>query len=292
MTEPRQETIVLPDGRRLAYARYGDPCGVPAFYFHGWPGSRLEARLTDAIARQAGVRILSIDRPGYGGSDFAPGRTLLDWPDDVAALADALEFERFAVIGISGGGPYVAACAYRLVDRLRGACIVCGLGPVDRPSDLDGMLPFHRLGLGVARRAPSVAVPVLGLVAPLARRYAGKLVDRLARTTTTPDRQFFEDPDHRAAFEATFREGFRQGGRGPAWDVRLYARPWGFELENVETEVDLWHGGNDAVVPVAMGRAMARRLPRCRPRFPEREGHFSVVADRAEEIFRVLSMVS
>lgn len=283
---------MLPDGRRLAFARYGDPRGVATFYFHGWPGSRLEAQLTDAIARRDGVRIIAVDRPGYGGSDFAPGRSLLDWPGDVSALADALGFSRFGVIGVSGGGPYVAACALRLEDRLDRACIVCGLGPIDGPDDLEGMLPFNRFGLRMVRRLPSLARPALSLVAPVARRSPERFVDRLARRTTAPDRRFFENPEHRAAFRDTFREGFRQGARGPAWDIRLYARPWGFELEDVRVAIDLWHGGDDVVVPIAMGRTVERRLPRCRARYHEADGHFSVVADRAEDIFRVLSVIS
>ncbi|MBC7778510.1 MAG: alpha/beta fold hydrolase, partial [Proteobacteria bacterium] len=85
MTEAREfDTVRLPDGRRLTYAQYGDPAGVPVLYCHGFPGSRLEARQTDAVARRLGVRVIAFDRPGYGGSDFQPRRRLLDWPNDVA----------------------------------------------------------------------------------------------------------------------------------------------------------------------------------------------------------------
>lgn len=292
VTESQPESIVLRDGRVLAYARYGAPAGVPVFYFHGWPGSRVEARLFDVIARRDGIRLIAIDRPGYGGSDFEPERTLLDWPEDVAALADALGIDRFGVLGVSGGGPYVAATTVRLRDRLHCACIVCGLGPLDEEAALEGMLAHNRLGLLAARRAPWLAVPILSMVAPIARRAPGRLVDRLVRRATKPDQRFFENPEHRAAFQDTFREAFRQGSRGPAWDVRLYARPWGFDLADVGVAVDLWHGGDDVVVPIAMGRVVAQRMPLSRPRFHDADGHFSVVADRVEDIFRTLAVVS
>jgi pimeloyl-ACP methyl ester carboxylesterase len=101
----------LRDGRALGYAEYGDPGGTPVFFFHGSPGSRLQRHPDASIASELGTRIITIDRPGYGLSDFQPERTLLDWPADVAQLADALHIERFAAIGLSGGGPYLLACA-------------------------------------------------------------------------------------------------------------------------------------------------------------------------------------
>jgi pimeloyl-ACP methyl ester carboxylesterase len=105
-------TIRLRDGRRLGYAGWGDAGGQPLLYFHGWPGARVEGRLADEAARVRGVHLIGIDRPGMGLSDFQPRRTLVDWPDDVLQLAAALTLERFAVLGISDGGPYAAACAW------------------------------------------------------------------------------------------------------------------------------------------------------------------------------------
>jgi pimeloyl-ACP methyl ester carboxylesterase len=118
--ERTNRTIRLRDGRRLGYAEWGDPDGRPLFYFHGWPGARVEGRLGDEAARAQGVRMIALDRPGMGLSDYQPRRTLVDWPDDVIQLAAAMGLDRFAVLGISGGGPYAAACAWKLSDRLRG----------------------------------------------------------------------------------------------------------------------------------------------------------------------------
>lgn len=139
-------TLRLRDGRLLGYAEYGDPGGPALFYFHGFPGSRLEARLGDAVAARNGVRLIALDRPGFGLSHFKPGRTISEWPDDVVELADALGIDRFAVMGVSGGGPYVAACALKIPHRLIGAAMVSSTAPSDAPWDWPGARAGLHLG--------------------------------------------------------------------------------------------------------------------------------------------------
>jgi len=125
-------TIKLKDGRQLGYADLGNPdANHVIFHFHGFPGYRLEAMLLADRAITKNVRLIGIDRPGWGLSDFKKNRTLLDWPDDVAELADALGIDKFAVEGISGGGPYAAACAYKIPERLTSCGIISGLASKD-----------------------------------------------------------------------------------------------------------------------------------------------------------------
>ncbi|MCH7901874.1 MAG: alpha/beta fold hydrolase [Acidobacteria bacterium] len=119
--------VQLSDGRQVGYQEYGDRDGRPVFFFHGWIGSRLDFGPNDDIARELGMRVIAVDRPGCGSSDFQQDRRLLDWPDDVSEVADALGFEQFAVCGHSFGGPYVAACAHQLADRITSAAIVAGI---------------------------------------------------------------------------------------------------------------------------------------------------------------------
>ena len=126
------QMITLSDDRRLGYAEYGDPQGWPLMFFHGTPGSRVMARFAGPKARELGLRLIAPDRPGFGLSDFQPQRRLLDWAKDVEELADALNLEQFSVVGVSGGGPYVAVCAWKLGERLISAGIVSGLAPEDR----------------------------------------------------------------------------------------------------------------------------------------------------------------
>jgi pimeloyl-ACP methyl ester carboxylesterase len=150
------------------------------------------------------------------------------------------------------------------------------------------MIWFNRIGLRIARRAPWVAPLVFAPLAPLVRSQGERLVTRLAARTTPPDRSFFESPAHVRAFTETMREAFQNGGRGAAADARIYGRPWGFRLEDVDSPVLLWHGERDRIVPVAFARYVAERLPRCRARFYPEEGHFSLAVDRVATLLAEL----
>ena len=149
--------IRLLDGRRLAYAEYGDPQGKPVFFFHGTPGSRLFHHPDASVAASAGARIIAVDRPGFGRSDFKPGRTLLDWPNDVVQLADALDIQRFAVMGYSGGGPYAAVCASSIPERLTAAGLVSSIAPLDTPQITRGMQGIGHMFFSLDRHLPPLA---------------------------------------------------------------------------------------------------------------------------------------
>src|ERR1700716_3282454 len=114
----REGTVDLDDGRVLGYREYGELTGTPIVYLHGMPGSRLDPVALDEEYRRLGVRVVAIERPGYGLSSARRSGGLVDWPADVAAVADHLAIERFAVLGYSSGGKYAAACAYALPDRV------------------------------------------------------------------------------------------------------------------------------------------------------------------------------
>ena len=142
--------IILKDGRKLGYAEYGATEGRPILYFHGFPGSRLDLPLcvTNDIATDLNVRIIAIDRPGIGLSDFKRKRTFLDWPDDVVELADERSLDRFSVLGMSGGGPYAVVCAYMIPERLTSVGIVSGMGPANAPGIKQGacwIIPITRV---------------------------------------------------------------------------------------------------------------------------------------------------
>ncbi|MCP4936236.1 MAG: alpha/beta hydrolase, partial [bacterium] len=135
------QQIKLRNGRKLGYAEYGSPEGTAVIYFHGFPSSRLDWQLfnDNDMLVELNARIIAPDRPGYGLSDFTRHRKIADWSEDVVALADALKIERFAVLGISGGGPYAAACAFGIRERLVKVGIVCGMGPPNAPGVADGV---------------------------------------------------------------------------------------------------------------------------------------------------------
>jgi pimeloyl-ACP methyl ester carboxylesterase len=274
----------LRDGRILGYAEYGDPTGHPALLFHGTPGSRLEGAIAHRAAAARGVRVICPDRPGYGLSDFKRRRSILDWADDVEELADALGIERFAVAGVSGGGPYAAACAVRLPRRLTGVAIISGVGPYDAPGATDGMMLMNRLALTLARRAPLAVRLFIWIQEQFGRRSPDRFLDGMIRGLTEPDRRVLARPEIRDLFKRDFAESIRHGSRGATREALLFARPWGFRLQDITVEVHLWQGEDDAEVPPSMGRFQAAAIPNCRAHFCPDTGHLLAITHVGEII--------
>jgi len=274
-------TIRLRDGRELGYGEWGDPGGWPLLYFHGWPGSRLEARLADEAAREKGVRLIAVDRPGMGLSEYEPGRTLADWPADVLELAEALGLDRFAVLGISGGGPYAAVCAWKLSRHLTGAGLVSCLAPPDVSGLNAGMSRRNRVAFQLIGRLGVLRRVLFAVTALSVRRRPDRVLER---GVAEVDKRYLDRPEVKEVLVESLSEAFRGGSRGCAWEMGLYARPWGFRLEEIQTPVHLWHGEQDANAPVAMGRYLASVIPDCQATFYPGEGHLHFV-DRLREIF-------
>jgi pimeloyl-ACP methyl ester carboxylesterase len=231
-----------------------------------------------------GIRLIAIDRPGFGLSDFKPRRTIVEWPDDVVKIANALSIHRFATIGVSGGGPYAAACALRIPHRLNAVAIVCGLGPLYIPGGTNRMIRNNHFIFFLGRRLPWLARISLRRVAYHVRRDPAAIVARLAAALPVPDRAVLARPEVKTAIKENVLEAFRSGSRGAACELLLYTRSWGFLLEDISTRVSLWHGEQDASVPLTMGQYQARTIPNCRATFYPGEGHFSLVVNHMEEI--------
>jgi pimeloyl-ACP methyl ester carboxylesterase len=269
-------TFQLQDGRTLGFAEYGARSGNVLFYFHGYPGSRVEAALLSGPAERHGVRIIGIDRPGMGRSTFIAGRRFLDWPTDVTALADKLGIDQFSVAGVSGGGPYAIACAYKIPNRLIACGIVAGAGVAGRfLSLLSSWLPW-------------VLTP---MVRPCFRTKgrAARSICLLARRWPEPDRQAILRSTIGDVLAASLAEAFRQGSKGPAYEAVLLGGSWGFKLEDVSfSNSYLWHGGLDRQVPIAIGRAVAVGLRDCKATFYPQEGHISVIARHGDDIIQTL----
>jgi pimeloyl-ACP methyl ester carboxylesterase len=277
----------LPDGRQLGYADYGRPDGIPVFYFHGFPGSRLEARLLHASGVTAGVHIIAPDRPGCGLSTYQPRRTLLDWPADVAALAGALELSSFGVVGISGGGPYALACARQLPEHVTSVSLISSLGPLDETGAMQGMGLSDRVFLSLADRLPWLAQGILGLLSwvdlkGLVRQTVADLCQR--------DQAALADPQVWQMLLDETREAFRQGPRGVVHEAAIYKRPWGFYPGEIQTPVLLWQGEDDHEVPPRVGHALAQALPNCQAHFIEGEGHISLAYNHMDEVMGSFSL--
>ena len=236
------------------------------------PSSRL-LHPPEAPTQALGVRLLVIERPGFGLSDYQAGRTLLDWPDDVLGFTESLEIERFAVVGISAGGPYAAACAYRLSRRLSGAAIVSGVGPVDVPGGIEEMPRIRQAGARVARRAPWLLRPLLWLVSN-PQRDPERFYERMLAGNSDVDRALLTRPDMKAMLMDNYREATRMGVRGFAHEAIILSNPWGFRIEDIAMPVCLWHGEEDANVSLSAARYLAQTIPQCHAHFLPREGHW------------------
>lgn len=282
--------LELEDGRELAFCEAGSPVGAPVIAFHGTPGSRRQVVLpfVDEVARRAGVRLIAPDRPGYGHSTFQPKRRLVDWPDDVAVLADRLGIDRFAVIGISGGGPHALVCAALMPARVTRAAVVSGIGPVLTPADTEGMMRANRVLSSLARRSETTVLPLTAVISLATRRWPERAMKAMIGQLPPSDVAVLQRPEILSAFIDDARRTSASSARATAQDMTLFARPWGFELRAIGLPVDFWQGDADRNVPPAHGRLQADQVPGSVLHDCPGEGHFLVV-DRLAEILTTVS---
>ena len=275
--------IKLKDGRHLGYAEYGDLKGKPLFFFHGWPSCRMHAKRIGESAKKLKIRIISIDRPGYGNSGFQRNRTLLDWANDVEELADMLGIKRFPVIGVSGGGPYAAVCGYKIPNRITKVGIVVGLASTSVKGVLNGMGFLSKLGWSNYHRIPGLR-DLSVLIFLLQAKYLSFFGDLGFKAK--PDQKLINQ-EFRRQFAITVKETFKQGIKGPSWDLKLYTQDWGFKLKDITAKVYLWYGASDKNVPLAMGKYLAAEIPNSKLVIYPNEGHLTQIT-HAEEILRTL----
>lgn len=285
------QQLRLATGRRLAYDEHGPADGTPIFYFHGSPSARLEWHLfgNEELAKRLKVRVIVPDRPGLGRSDFQPGRRVGDWPADVTALADRLALARFAVVGYSGGGPYAAACALKIPERLTHVGIVSGTGPFDEPGLAAAINPFNLRFIQLARTHPWLSRLTLRLMGRMVQYWPRHFIAQAMTGFPAPDQAVLARPDFQRAFIAVIQEGLRAGPRGAQLDAALMASPWDFRPQDIRVAVHLWHGEADANAPLAMGRYMAATIPDSHASFYPGEGHLSLMAKHVEEILNDLA---
>lgn len=285
----------LKDGRKLGFAEFGDFEGIPILYFHGHKSSRLEPKMYDLNVLQNKCRLIAIDRPGFGLSDFKIGNKLLDWPDDIVELTKNLNIDKFAVLGGSGGGPYVCACAFKIPQRLTACGIVSGLGPIEFGTE--GMNKNNRRELSMARKYPKLLEKIYKLQVRFVKKLQGKTIEEIAKTfqkrqgdLPEPDKKLFEDTEKLSLFVELMSEPLRQGINGIVHEAKLFANYWGFDLREISSElpVFLWHGELDNSVPVRMARMVCKSIPNCKGKFFPNEAHLSTAVNHFNEIIETL----
>jgi pimeloyl-ACP methyl ester carboxylesterase len=280
-------TVRLPDGRRLGYSTIGATEGPTALYFHSSPGSRLLPPVADEAGRKYGLRIIGVDRPGLGLSDFQPGRRLSDWPADVRALLDHLGLERVGVLGVSAGGPYVLSCCHAIPDRISRAIIVSGITDGARPALISDQSPVPRVLLPVLRRSLLACRAVYRLLSFVSRKNPERAQQELARGLAAPDARVLERPDAGPFILEAWAEGTRNGVHGWAYDDHVLSRPWDFSPAQIrdDVQIEMWYGEHDLVTKPESYKRLIDSLGGANLTVFPGEGHV-LVFDHMEDVAR------
>ena len=278
--------VPTPDGRTLRLEETGDPEGKPVLYLHGTPsaGYAYARHIDDALAR--GIRLLAYDRPGYGWSTAKPGRSVADCAEDVRAIAQALNLERIAVWGVSGGGPHALACAALLPDL---AVAVASLAAI-APYGVSGFDYFDGMG------QENVDEIKLWLSDESAARRK-EAADRARVLALTPDEMVKAFPTLLSAADVAVHSreltewltwgdhaGLAFGGQGWWDDMLAVVRPWGFAFDSIKVPVQLWHGRHDRFVPFQHGEWLAGQIPGVDAHLTDVDGHLTLLQNRIPEV--------
>lgn len=280
------QSVEVAGGRRLAFRDHGPASGVPMFSLHGTPGSRLVFDPWIDDARRKGIRLLSYDRPGYGGSTAQRGRSVGDVAKDVVALADHLGLDRFAVWGYSGGGAPALACAALLPKRVVGA------------SSLAGLAPYPAEGLDWIGNVGEMNAADFRLMLSdqkawetkskadreeLMRLTSATLVDAFASLLSPVDQAATSD-EWASFLVRQMKEGLAPGDQGILDDNLSLVKPWGFRAEDIRVPVQIWHGGEDRFVPFTHGEWLAARIPDVDAHLDRSAGHTSIVLNAVPHV--------
>jgi len=288
VTDSSEVSVVLvdlADGRRLEVAVAGPRDGMPLVFHNGTPGTAApRAGLVDAAARR-GLRTIAYARPGYGASTARPGRTVADAAADTAAVLDALGATTFVTFGWSGGGPHALACAALLPDRCRAAATVAGVAPFHAPGLdwLAGMGPENHEEFGAATAGAAELSRYLRVqAAGLATVTADEVAAALGGLVSTVDSQYLTG-EFAEFLAGSFRASVASGIDGWRDDDLAFVTDWGFRLD-AATDVTVWQGGQDRMVPYEHGVWLAAALPGARARLRPADGHLSLVVGALDEI--------
>ena len=264
--ERKTQAVKTADGRLLMVSEWGKGTGVPVFVLHGTPGSRLGVAPRPSVLFRLGVRLIAYDRPGYGRSDRDKGRTVASAADDVRSIAKHLGIARFAVVGRSGGGPHALACAALLPDLVTRAAAMVSLAPLKGPDGM-GQSWYDRMTAGNVEAYSRAANAVADLTRDLDTRTRemqadpSLMISQLLKGAQAADQKVISDSGIRKLLRENYLEAVRTSADGWIDDALAFTRDWGFSLGGIRPDVLLWHGSDDAFVPVEHAHWLHRSVP-------------------------------
>lgn len=281
--------LKLPDTRKLGYRMYGPDNGWPVFYFHGTPSSSSEAQLiADDILEKNEIKLIAIDRPGIGGSEFQKNRTFSNWTKDVEAVANTLGIEKFSMLGFSGGGPYVAACAAIIPERLTSALVVAGAWRMDVKEAQQDIYESVRLFWKAAARAPFLLSYILKGMQVDTEEVTEKEVEAWKHKATEIDFNFLNENNRIGYLKRSIMYALNNI-KGITWDVLMLVRKWDFEVEKISFPITILHGLKDRNVPVALVEKYAASIPNSILKLYENEGHYSILGNQLGDVIFALT---
>jgi pimeloyl-ACP methyl ester carboxylesterase len=273
-----EHEVKTSDRRVLTYSVTGDRDGTPVFLLHGTPGCRNGPKPRGSVLYRMGVRLISYDRPGYGGSCRQPGRRVADAAEDVKLIADEMGLDRFAVVGRSGGAPHALACAALLGDRLTRTAALVSVAP---PNAM-GLNWFHGMNADNVRSYGQTddsarLAERLRVRAERIRSDPENLVNTLLAEMTEPDLRVVKDVSIRRLLTQSYSEALRSGPYGWIDDAFALRTAWGFDPEEIKGKVMLWHGADDNFSPVHHTHWLAGKIPGAAVEVPASTAHFGAV---------------
>ncbi|MUL78598.1 alpha/beta fold hydrolase [Mycolicibacterium sp. CBMA 226] len=254
--------IAVGEDRQIGFAEFGDPQGRAVFWLHGTPGARrqipTEAR---AFAGRQNIRLIGIDRPGIGSSTPYQYDNVLGFTDDLRTIADTLGIDRFAVIGLSGGGPYTLATAAAMPERVVMAAVLGGVAPLIGEDGISsGLMELAKIARPVIEVADTPIRWVAGTLIKVIAPFGSTALDLYARISPDGDRNLLSRPEFKAMFLDDLLNGSRKQLAAPFADIVVFARDWGFRLADIKVPVRWWHGDADHIVPYAHGEHAVARI--------------------------------
>jgi pimeloyl-ACP methyl ester carboxylesterase len=291
----QEEKFLLKDGRTLAFAFYGPSSGKPVFYFHGTPSSRLEPQLLGAYGVDLGsvllasnLRLIAVDRPGIGLSDFNPQGDFLSFAADVAQLSAHLNIRISEVLSWSGGGPYSLALVHQFPEVFRACHIICGFSRQFH-RDVEMLMGMNKWYFILARRVPSVLRTGMSL---LARKKANRSLPQWITGLPYVDYALIRKPELLEQLSLlTMKESVRKGARGAVYEARGYYRPLGFDLRGISVPVHYWWGTSDMSVIRLHAEEVERKVPGAVMHYRQNEGHLSLYVNAFKDVLDVISSV-
>lgn len=264
----------LKDGRRLGFAEYGDPIGKPVFLFHDLWGNRTLRHPDDNILKQLGVRLIGIDRPGYGMSTRKPNHSLMDNVDDVMMLAKGLSISQFAVLGYSAGAPYALACAYRFPQIVTRCAVVSSLPPMDDIQGFQAINHNYARLFQLAQNMESVfRLLMRGFFWFDAQREADNYTHEFIASMPAVDKTVMSNLQLFETRSAMWEEIRQNGSDAFVDEMTTLVKSWGFRLQSINSPVDIWWGESDTMSAPIVGKRMAEFIPNSTLHLEPQAGH-------------------